>query len=293
MLDLLGAFNTEDLDVRERRDNILRAPFPYPGGKSRSIQEILKHLPYRSTYVEPFGGSAAVLLARNSSPLEIYNDRYGGVVAFYRCLANKEKKEQLAERLALTIHAREEFVYAKENWQNQNLMDDVERAALWFYMMNYSFAGLGRNFGRCTRGKTCMAGKILGKIEDFNRLHYRLAWVQFENQDWRHCFKDYDTKDTVYYLDPPYVDAHKGTYKYEMSIEDHRELIDTIFACKGFVAVSGYANPLYDGQSWDARYEWDSFISISPKAFTENNFKENLEDVDERVHGKEVLWIKC
>ncbi len=291
-MDLLKAFSTTDLETHERKDNILRAPFPYPGGKSRSVLEILKHLPYKNTYVEPFGGSAAVLLARNASPLEIYNDRYGGVVAFYRCLADAEKYKKLYDKLVYTILSREEFVYAKANWDNQDVKDDVQRAAYWFYMMNYSFAGLGRNFGRCLKGKSALAGKVMGKIETFDRLHSRLAWVQFENLDWRHCIRDYDSKDTVFYCDPPYVDAHRGTYKHEMNIEDHRCFIDTIMHCKGFVAVSGYANPLYDNQKWDARYEWKSFVSISPVAYTEGNHKEDIKDVDERTYATEVLWVK-
>ncbi len=36
--------------------------FPYPGGKTVHHQEILDRIPDHRRYVEPFGGSAAVLL---------------------------------------------------------------------------------------------------------------------------------------------------------------------------------------------------------------------------------------
>jgi len=41
--------------------------FPYPGGKTRFVDEIRERLPDHQTYVEPFGGSAAVLLNKPES----------------------------------------------------------------------------------------------------------------------------------------------------------------------------------------------------------------------------------
>jgi len=290
-VDLLNAFNKLDaLDEQSSRDVIIRAPFAYPGGKSRSVLSILPHLPYTDVYVEPFGGSGAILLARNPSKLEVFNDRYAGVVAFYRCIRHPDKLNKLMDRLELSLHAREEFAYAKANWENTE--DDIERAALWFSMMTHSFASLGRNFGRSTSSKSPMSLKLGNRLKHFPQVHERLKTVQIENQDWYDCMKDYDQPNAVFYCDPPYVDAYRGTFKHEMSIDDHRHFLDYVFNCKGFVAISGYANPLYDDRKWDDRFEWDSFVSISPKAFTDSNFKKDLEHLDERVSAKEVLWIK-
>jgi len=293
MSDLMNLFN--DLDrttqVSDKKDSkVLRAPFGYPGGKTKSVPNILKHLPYKKIYVEPFGGSAAVLLARQPVDLEVYNDRYGGVVAFYRCLRNPEKYQQLIDYLELTVHSREDFVDAKETWCDES--DDVVRAAKWYYMVNYSFAAVGRNYGRSTSSSGVMGGKIRNKLKHFDHLHNRLKRVQIENQDWYDCIRDYDGKDTVFYLDPPYVDAYPGTYKYEMKHDDHRRLLETIFSLRGFCAVSGYSNPLYENQSWDAKYSWETFVSIEGCAFTEGNCKLALKDVTKRSNIEEVLWIR-
>ena len=52
------------LDGEGRVDLSLSAPFPYFGGKRRAAPIIWQALGDPSGYVEPFAGSAAVLLAR-------------------------------------------------------------------------------------------------------------------------------------------------------------------------------------------------------------------------------------
>lgn len=289
--DLMSMFEELDRQTAKSKDAVLRSPFPYPGGKFKSLDKILPLLPYRNTYVEPFGGGGVVLLSRRPSPLEVFNDRCSGVTSFYRCIRNPELLDALCERLDLTIHSREEFVWCKETW-NHITTDDVERAARWYYMINTSFASLGRNWGRVTKGPTAgFVGKIRNKLKYFTRVHERLRRVQIENQHWHDCLMDYDTEHTVFYIDPPYVDAHRGTYKHELSIEQHRELLECIFELDGFCAVSGYTNPLYENQDWDSRHEWETFVSIEPAAFTTSNHKEHLEG-SQRVHTEEILWIK-
>ena len=287
LFDLLNDLDNQTSEPEKER--ILRAPFGYPGGKSRSIANILPLLPIRHTYVEPFGGSAAVLLARPKCRLEVYNDRYGGVTSFYRCIREKDKLDRLYDRLALTVHSREEWCWCKETWKN--VEDDVERAARWYYMTIYSFSSLGRNFGRATKGGT-LAGRIQTKIKDFPLIHERFMRVQVENLDYYNLMKDYDSRETVFYCDPPYVDAFRGTFKHEMGISEHKKFLDLVFHMKGFVAVSGYSNPLYDNQDWDSKHSWESYVSASPRAFCEGNHKIKRDCVDKRVHSEEVLWIK-
>lgn len=274
------------LDMAEEA-RIIRAPFPYPGGKSRSVSKILPLLPYRSKYIEPFGGSAAVLLARKPSKLEVFNDRYAGVVAFYRVIRNHAKMQKLCERLELTIHAREEWAWAKETWQN--VEDDVERAALWYYLTSYSFASLGRNFGRATTVSP-LAGKIRAKLPLFPIIHDRFKRVQVENQDWQQCLLDYDSEDAVFYIDPPYLAVNAGAYKHDMSHDDHRRLLNTIFTLRGFVALSGYSNPLYEGYDWDDQHTWDAYVSMTPSGDIKGNYKEGI--TTKRERATEVLWIK-
>jgi len=280
-------FDALDRASGSRGAGIIRAPFGYPGGKSRSVLEILPHLPYRGKYIEPFGGSAAVLLAREPNGLEVYNDAYGGVVSFYRCIRDKKMMELLVERLELSLHAQEDFLISK-NW---NVEDPIERAARWYHSVQSSFGSIGRNWGRSMNSTSIMAGKIQSRIKYFPMIHERFKRVQVENSDWEEIFDRYDSPTSVFYCDPPYLDVHRGTYKHEMTVKRHEEFLVKVFKTTGFVAVSGYSTPMYEAHPWDERYEWSSFVSIQSTNNTEGNSKEHLAGT-KRVSAQEVLWIK-
>ena len=159
-------------------------------------------------------------------------------------------------------------------------------------MTRYSFSQIGRNWGRSLSAKCTVAGRIQKSLDLFPRIHERFVNVQVENQDWYNCLMDYDGPDAVFYLDPPYVDVHAGAHKHIMTHNAHRRMLETIFSLQGFVAMSGYPNPLYDSKPWDDRHEWDSFVSIKAMAYTEGNAKKGLENEKGREHTTEILWIK-
>ena len=260
--------------------NIIKTPFSYPGGKSRSLRYVLPHLPVRDLYCEPFGGSAAILLARDESRLEIYNDAYGGVVSFYRCMRDKELFEKLVTWLELTVNSREEFWNFKDTWRDQT--DDVERAGRWYFVSEYSFGSLSRNWGRARGGKyTGVNGRIRRKLKHFQAIHERFTNVQVENRDGIECMREYDVGNAVFYVDPPYNVGDQHVYEHSV---DHVRLLDTIFDMKGFVALSGYENDLYDSYPWTATYDWEVRVSIEGHG---NKIKK-----DTRPVATEKLWIK-
>lgn len=287
----MGIFDAlEGQTEREDWKVIRRPPFGYPGNKRLSLKHILPLLPYRDGYIEPFGGSASVLLARRPSPFEIYNDRYSGVTAFYRCLANDKLFEQLIDRLNWTVYSREEFVYCMETWENAQ--DTVERAARWYYVQKYSFGGKGKYYGRAMNKTGKLSGRIHRSIPDFFPIHERFKTVAVENRNWLEILKDYDNKNHVFYLDPPYVDAYRGTYKHEMSIDEHRQMLEVIFDMDAFVAVSGYRNSLYDSYSWDGEESWSTICTIEGKEIEGGKNNRNFNMQRKVSETEEVLWIK-
>jgi len=222
--------------------------FGWYGGKFSHLNWLLPLLPYTHHYCEPFGGSAAVLLNRDPSPVETYNDIDGEVVNFFRVL--RDQTDELIKAIALTPFSREEFAMAISGPTNG--WSDLERARRFFIRARQVRTGLAQtaSIGRWANCKETsragMAGAVsrwLGSVEGLPEIAERLLRVQIENRPALEVIRLYDSKDTLHYCDPPYPHEVRGdtqSYKYEMSEQDHIELARVLRSAKGKVAISGY-----------------------------------------------------
>lgn len=236
--------------------NKVRSPLVWVGGKTRLLDWLLPQLniPCR-VYVEPFGGSAAVLLNRERVPVEIYNDADGEVVNLLRCVA--AHPEELQRQLAVVPYARE--IYTKENaWLRAGQpgsMTDLQRAARWWWLNMASFGGqMGAGFG-CT-AKESMQKKTRSRIQCIDQASERLRDVLIEHEDFRVVIDRYDRPGALLYCDPPYVD-HEDPYKGEgagFTEADHRDLAELLNKAQGKVALSYYpcrlVDELYPAPAW-------------------------------------------
>ena len=110
----------------------IRAPFPWFGGKSRAAHLVWEALGDVANYVEPFAGSAAVLLARPHAPrVETVNDADGMVSNFWRAVA--------ADPAAVAHHAdwpvNEADLHARHRWligQRESLTERLIADPEWF-----------------------------------------------------------------------------------------------------------------------------------------------------------------
>ncbi len=225
------------------------------GGKYSHVDWIVPLLPPAHHYCEPFGGSAAVLLNKPPSPVETYNDIDGDLVNFFRVL--RDDPETFIEKLLLTPFSREEFVQAWEKRGDPRL-PAVERARLFFIRAEQVRIGLAQKAtpGRwawCLRtSRRGMAGSVsrwISRIEGLWLVAQRLRTVQIEHDDAFQVIRRYDSPETLFYVDPPYLhesrtDPH--AYGYEMSEEDHIRLARLLHELQGKVALSGYRTPLMD-----------------------------------------------
>ena len=114
-------------------------PFGWYGGKFSHLDWLLPLLPDCHHYCEPFAGSGAILLNREPSPVETYNDLDGEVVNFFRVL--RDEKKQLVEAIGLTPFAREEFAIACV--VNPNL-SPLERARRFYVRARQVRTGLAQ-----------------------------------------------------------------------------------------------------------------------------------------------------
>lgn len=235
--------------------------FGWYGGKYSHLDWLLPLLPPCHHYCEPFGGSAAVLLNREPSPIETYNDIDGEVVNFFRVL--RDEPDRLMRTIALTPFSREEFAIACEV---DPYLEPVERARRFYVRARQVRTGLAQSatlgrWANCKKtSRSGMAGAVsrwLGAIDDLPDIALRLLRVQIENRPAIEVIRLYDSTDTLFYCDPPYIHETRGdtnAYAYEMSDEEHCRLASALNSVQGLVAVSGYEcelmEKLYPPPKW-------------------------------------------
>jgi len=104
------------------------------------LEWLLPLLPKAHHYCEPFAGSGAVLLNRESSPVETYNDIDGDVVNFFKML--RDKPRDLVRAISLTPFSREEY-YQAINGSSHGL-SAVERARRFYIRARQTRTGLAQ-----------------------------------------------------------------------------------------------------------------------------------------------------
>ena len=238
--------------------------FPYYGGKNSHLNWLLPLLPQTDIFVEPFGGSMAVLLNRKPSKVEVYNDINKEVVNFFRIL--REKPEELIEQIALTPYSRKEF----ENCLTST-NDPVESARRFYTKTKQSYLSLGQSWQRSKIIRSGVsqqinrwASGIIGLVDIVDRL----LNIIIECKDAFDIIKTFDSPETTFYLDPTYLEDTRTApkaYRNEMTTKKHRDLLRLILKLEGKVAISGYNSDLYSSalSEW-FKYE-DSQKSLAGK----------------------------
>ena len=222
--------------------------FNYYGGKQKQLKWLLPLLPRCDHYIEPFCGAASVLINREISPAETINDTNGEIVNFFKVL--RDNGDELIRRLELTPYSRSEFVAALEP-----TTDTIEQARRFYVKIRQSFGGLmvGLTEGRWGYGKKKSRFDprvFIRSIEKLTAVANRLRLVQIENRPALDILSRYDSKDTLFYCDPPYTERGKGGKTVyannEMTDDDHRQLAEVLKKCQAKVAISGFRCSLYD-----------------------------------------------
>jgi len=246
---------------------VRRPVMRYHGGKFRLAPRIIEHFPMHRIYVEPFGGAGSVLMRKERSFAEVYNDLDGEVVNVFRVLRDPEKGERLRQLLELTPWAREEFKLTYEPAD-----DPVEQArrtiARGFMAHGSTSVRLNRTGFRAKnyRRNQTGAGDWKSYPDAVPAFVERLQGVTIECRPALEIITQQDSPETLFFCDPPYVHAtrsalaHKGgpndcCYRHELSDDDHRALLLKLRDVAGMVILCGYENEIYADLvgDWDLR----------------------------------------
>ena len=253
-------------------------------------KNLLALMPKHKVYVEVFGGGAQLLFAKKPYGLEVYNDINGDLVNFFKVLADTELFEKFYRFVAVLPCSRELYNEYRETYRQEK--EIWKRAAKWFLVANQAYAGkFGDSWGFVvSEVHNNMSGQVsrwLSAIKILPEIHARLQRVQIENQDFRKLIPKYDSEDTFFYLDPPYIlDTRKSgeAYECEMTDDDHKELVEILLNIKGQAILSGYENDIYKplgNAGWQRKEFQTQLSSINPR-YTNGK----------RDYATEIVWLK-
>jgi len=205
-------------------------PFNRYGSKARWAKKLAALLPEHSIYVEVFGGTGAVLLSKQPSPVEVFNDIDGEVVNFFQVL--RTQPAALIMRCFFQPYSRADF----QRYINEPLPNDpVERAARYMFLTTAAF-----RFEEFTEGTfAChpthsgikpdnIAKRWVGKVNKLIWFAMRFRDVIIENRDFEEIFRIYDRPETVFFCDPPYTQGKRA-----WSLPEHERLAKCLRQLKG------------------------------------------------------------
>jgi len=189
----LSTFDSQLSTFEKRR----RVPFNQWGGSSKYSAALAKRLPEHKRYVEPFCGSAAVFFAKEPAEEELLADTDPEVVFALRYIQKLTPQVfEALKRFPWTV-SRAGF----ERVKKCKPASDAERFWKHVYSRQCTWGGKPKasGFSTISDGKTY-------SLDDLWRFKERLKGARIVNQDWRKTLAECDGADTLFFIDPPYVD---------------------------------------------------------------------------------------
>ena len=206
-----------------------------------------------------------MLLGKEPSKFEAYNDIEGELVNFFRVVKNRPA-ELLLELDLLPLNSREEFTSwlhfhdggneptihladqleiidrttptslmgeaekLKTSLRKRSDYRDVRQAAAYLMRVRNSYSSSGRSFA-------CQPFSVRTLFTQIWEMSQRLENVIIEQQSFEVLIPHYDREDSFFYGDPPYYDS-EYVYDAEFGWDHHVLLRDTLAKCKGKWLVS-------------------------------------------------------
>lgn len=255
------------------------------GGKSRLAPWIIEHLTrfQWSIYCEPFAGSAAVyfrlinegvfkgIKRRGYHPRVVLNDADSRITHLFRTC--RDYPELLAYAVAMTPYSRQEH---REAQDLDAIEDDIEKARRYL-VTQWQSVNTDPTAWAVTRQRQFKNGSepapksARGEPEGWDTLPERLLTATghlkscyIENDDACNVMTRWATKNTCFYLDPPYIGhedyyAHNAAQDTADNADLHTRLAETANTVEAACVVVSYyphdlLDTLYPADRWERHY---------------------------------------
>jgi len=245
----------------------MKTPITYYGGKQKIGKKIVDLFPanyMKLPYCEPFCGVASVFFLKKYKfgIIETINDYNKNVVNFFRVLRDENKYKEFLRLLKYPVWARDFHREAVEHCKQEFELTDEgcpRRAYYYFYNITTSFGSIeNTNFGYAKKENTRdivalknKRGRLLERnLDGVLKYVERMRGVQIENIDAIECIKKYDTPNTLFYVDPPYIDTSQR-YKHKYTKEQYDDLLEVLNNIEGSFLLSSYNNEQADSYGWE------------------------------------------
>ncbi len=247
--------------------------FSIIGSKSGMSKFIIDRMPQHTTYVDVFGGSASVLLAKPPTVSEVYNDKNELLTNLFEVLRN-DTNNFIDQYDYLTYNELLNKRWRKEPWP----ADPLEKAIRFWYCIVTSFNG-EPDTGWCYNGpgEKKQVQSFKNKRSTLLAVANRFKNVYIMNRDFAKVIDMYDSPDTLFFLDPPYYNK-EDYYNYSgnlFTVKDHKRLKDKLVNIKGKAMVTYYGGEqvekLYKGWNIDKWHTTKSSVKADKR--TVGNFK--------------------
>jgi DNA adenine methylase len=165
-------------------------------------------------------------MAKPRSAVEVVNDINGDLVALYRNL--QYHLPELLREVDFMFASREQL----KDFIAQPGITEIQRAARFLLRNRTSFGANGHSFAvaRTQGGGTGLSRVKLGDL--LGSAHERLDGVTVERLPYDRCLSLYDSADSFFFLDPPYLNAKNSAYD-AFDEKQMREFRDRVDALKG------------------------------------------------------------
>jgi DNA adenine methylase len=265
----------------------VKSPIKWPGGKFYLAPKIISFIPNDvQFFFEGYCGGISVLLAKLQYGSEVIVDANKYITNFWTVLADKKLFQQFSRLAEATPFSDSIFKASLENYKSAKIRDkpDVQAALDFFILCRMSRQGLMKDYAtptsRLRRGINENVSAWLSSVDGLAEVHNRLKTVEVLTGSTLDYLFKYSNKNSLHYLDPPYMHATRVSRKdyqaFEISDRHHAVLLaglmpshEPLLTKKEFEAyagneqysqyeefsrkdfpgkfiLSGYNNPLYE-----------------------------------------------
>lgn len=204
------------------------------GGKKTKSREIISEFVNHKVYVEPFLGSGAIFLEKNKSVLSVINDLDKSIYNIFNGVRQVSLVKEFDNKEWDWIPDRDRWDLYKKNIYTDNPVSDVDKIFQSLYFIRHSWSGLGKSYTpsrwscKSNENYKIVLGDYIDKMKDTIVL----------KKDYKEVIKQFDSDNTLFYLDPPYEIAIKKNYYEHNNGFNLTEFRDTLRNIKGQFILS-------------------------------------------------------